>query len=83
MLPSPAPADHTAVARAERAGPGAPLDRQAELPVESPAELRSTWERIPLAPDVELHVRRPLSRSHNRLVDRLIDHARHLFSEEP
>lgn len=44
---------------------------------------RSTWERIELAPDLELHVRRPLSRAQNKLVDRLIQHARTLFSEEP
>jgi hypothetical protein len=31
---------------------------------------------------VELHVRRPLSRGDNKLVDRLIDHARTLFAEE-
>jgi DNA-binding transcriptional MerR regulator len=44
---------------------------------------RSTWERIPLAPDVELHVRRPLSREQNRQVERLIEAARDLFAEEP
>ena len=43
---------------------------------------RSTWERIALAPDVELHVRRPLSREQNRLVERLLEAARHLFKEE-
>lgn len=44
---------------------------------------RSTWERIPLAPDVELHVRRPLSREQNRQVERLLEAARDLFAEEP
>jgi DNA-binding transcriptional MerR regulator len=44
---------------------------------------RSTWERIPLARDVELHVRRPLSREQNRRLERLIDAARKIFSEEP
>jgi DNA-binding transcriptional MerR regulator len=43
---------------------------------------RSTWERVPLAPDVELHVRRPLSREQNRQVERLIEAARDLFAEE-
>ncbi|MEP7065673.1 MAG: MerR family transcriptional regulator [Gemmatimonadota bacterium] len=42
---------------------------------------RSTWDRIPLAPDIELHVRRPLSRVQNKLLDRLIQHARSLFSD--
>ena len=44
---------------------------------------RSYWERIPLAPDVELHLRRPLSRSIQRRVDQLIAHARTLLKEEP
>jgi DNA-binding transcriptional MerR regulator len=43
----------------------------------------SQWERIALAPDVELHVRRPLSREQNRLVERLVDAARRIFAEEP
>ena len=43
---------------------------------------RSQWDRITLTPDVELHVRRPLTRHHNRLVDRLIATARQLFEEE-
>ena len=43
---------------------------------------RSTWERITLAPDVELHVRRPLTRAGNKLVERLIAEARTLFDED-
>jgi DNA-binding transcriptional MerR regulator len=43
---------------------------------------RSTWDRVPLAPDVELHIRRPLSREQNRQVERLIEAARDLFAEE-
>lgn len=43
---------------------------------------RSTWDRIPLAPDIELHIRRPLSREQNRQVERLIEAARDLFAEE-
>ena len=46
------------------------------------AEKRSTWERIVLAPDVEIHVRRPLSREQNRQLERLMEVARNLFSEE-
>lgn len=44
--------------------------------------MRATWEHITLAPDVELHIRRPLSREQNKLVDRLLDAARAIFSEE-
>ena len=39
---------------------------------------RSQWERISLGPDIELHVRRPLSRRDNRMVERLIAFARQL-----
>lgn len=43
---------------------------------------RSTWERITLDPDVELHVRRPLDRLTNKRVDRLVRIARELFEDE-
>src|SRR5688572_19368178 len=42
---------------------------------------QSQWDRISIAPDVELHVRRPLSREQNRQVDRLIDAARTIFED--
>ncbi len=48
----------------------------------SPAS-KSTWERIRLSSDVELHVRRPLSRFQNKVIDRLLDAAKRIFSEEP
>jgi DNA-binding transcriptional MerR regulator len=44
---------------------------------------RSTWERLLLSPDVELHVRRPLDRAANKRVDQLTRIARELFGEEP
>lgn len=44
---------------------------------------RATWERVALSPDVELHVRRPLSREQNKIVERLLEAARRLFQEEP
>jgi hypothetical protein len=40
---------------------------------------RSTWERLVISPDVELHVRRPLDRATNRRVDQLERIARELF----
>jgi DNA-binding transcriptional MerR regulator len=43
---------------------------------------RSQWERIVLAPDVELHIRRPLPRAQNKQVDRLVTIARELLEEE-
>jgi hypothetical protein len=40
---------------------------------------RAQWERIALTPDVEVHVRRPLSREDNRRVESLLEKARDLF----
>ena len=42
---------------------------------------RSTWDRHLLVADVELHVRRPLTRDIQRKLDKLLDYARHLFEE--
>jgi DNA-binding transcriptional MerR regulator len=42
----------------------------------------SQWERVALHPDIELHVRRPLTRQLNKRVDQLIQIARSLFEEE-
>jgi DNA-binding transcriptional MerR regulator len=43
---------------------------------------RAQWERITFGPDVELHVRRPLTRNHNKRVERLISIARELLEED-
>lgn len=43
---------------------------------------RSQWERISLAPDVELHLRRPLSRPVNKRVERLVAIARGILEED-
>jgi DNA-binding transcriptional MerR regulator len=52
-------------------------------PMSSPSpSVKSQWERISLAPDVELHVRRPLTREANRRVEKLLDLARHILQEE-
>jgi len=47
-----------------------------------PQLTRSQWERLPLSPDVELHIRRPLSRHQIKQVDRLIHLATKLFQED-
>ena len=49
---------------------------------EPPAPDRSHWERYAIAADVELHVRRPLTRSQNRAVARLVEVARQLLEED-
>jgi len=43
---------------------------------------RSQWDRILLAPDVELHVRRPLARLVHKRVERLITIARDILEED-
>ena len=54
----------------------------AETPTPTPLSDRSQWDRILLAPDVELHVRRPLGRRQNKRVERLIQIARELLEED-
>jgi DNA-binding transcriptional MerR regulator len=51
-------------------------------PARPPQLTRSQWERLPLSPDVELHIRRPMSRHQNKQVDRLITFAIKLFEED-
>jgi DNA-binding transcriptional MerR regulator len=67
------------------APPAAGMVRDVAKPME-PAKprppARSQWERITLAPDVELHLRRPLSREQNRQVERLMEAARVIFEED-
>ena len=78
-LPAPPPAPASAPASAPAARGPAPTTspRQTE-----PQGTRSQWERIPLDPDIELHVRRPLTRQSNKRVERLIAIARELFEED-
>ncbi|OGQ24063.1 MAG: hypothetical protein A2138_11255 [Deltaproteobacteria bacterium RBG_16_71_12] len=45
------------------------------------APTRSQWDRIALSPDVELHVRRPLSRDDNRRVEHLLEAAARILHQ--
>ena len=45
-----------------------------------PAADRSTWERIDLTPDVQLHVRRPQTREQNRRIERRVEEARKILA---
>lgn len=47
-----------------------------------PTPTRAQWERLALAPDVEVHVRRPLTREINRRVEKLLALARQIFEED-
>jgi DNA-binding transcriptional MerR regulator len=76
-------ADERAVPLASLAiEPPASLERIAPPPLPTPTPERSQWERITLEPDVELHIRRPLSRIANKRVDRLVAFARQLLEED-
>jgi DNA-binding transcriptional MerR regulator len=79
-LPVTAPAPTTpAPATAPSGGaPAAPTTQ----PPEPPSLERSQWERLSLGPNVELHIRRPLSRHEQRRIDRLITIARQVLKEE-
>jgi DNA-binding transcriptional MerR regulator len=97
VTPGPAP-DHAALAAApapDHAAPAAPAPAApapAALAPAAPASGvssrpvagdRSTWERLVISADVEIHVRRPLDRVANKRVDQLARIARELFDEEP
>jgi len=43
---------------------------------------RATWEHVILNDDIELHIRRPLSRLRNRQVEKLLAAARDLLKED-
>jgi DNA-binding transcriptional MerR regulator len=78
----PPPADLLTVPSLRRGGlsgriPAAPPAPRPTLSVGD----RSQWERIVIGPDIELHVRRPLSKPANRTVERLIAFARQLQGE--
>jgi DNA-binding transcriptional MerR regulator len=65
--------------RARSAPPTAPTTPPA---TEATTPSRSQWDRIALTDDIELHVRRPLSRLDSKRVDRLITIARQVLGEE-
>ena len=56
------------------------MPRMRDVPATS--NERSQWERLSLGPNVELHVRRPLSRLEQRRVERLITIARQVLDED-
>ncbi len=72
--PDPAPTRPPAPAAPASSSPASSATR---VPVP-----RSTWERLVIAPDVELHVRRPLDRTTNKRVGQLERIARELFEQE-
>ena len=69
--PAAAPTETTAA-------PAASATEEAGQPVPE----RSQWERLSLGPNIELHIRRPLSRIEQRRVERLITIARQVLGED-
>jgi DNA-binding transcriptional MerR regulator len=79
---SPPPSTNAVDLRAPAYRLAEPSPAYAEPPASTPAPDRSQWDRILLAPDVELHVRRPLGRRAHKRVERLIQIARELLEED-
>jgi DNA-binding transcriptional MerR regulator len=77
-----APFARSLARRVSVAAPEPPLAASQPMPEPRTPE-RSQWERITLATDVELHVRRPLPRPLAKQVDRLVSIARDLLEEDP
>jgi DNA-binding transcriptional MerR regulator len=59
----------------------APVGESGSASSPRPGPDRTTWERLVISPDVELHVRRPLDRTTNKRVDQLERIARELFED--
>jgi DNA-binding transcriptional MerR regulator len=55
----------------------APVPPPAVRPVSPP---RGLWERFQIAPDIEVHVRRPLTKADNRRLDEWLAEAARIFS---
>lgn len=60
----------------------APSSGAADASGPQPSLTRSQWERLSLGPNLELHVRRPLSRVEQKRVERLITIARQVLKED-
>jgi DNA-binding transcriptional MerR regulator len=79
--PPAAPAARTA-GSAQVVGRIAELREAPTVEQETPMPERSQWERLSLGPNIELHVRRPLSRPEQRKVERLITIARQVLDDD-
>ena len=55
---------------------------KSDAPSTSAPASRAQWERIPLDDDLEIHIRRPLTRDRNRLVEKLLAVAKQMLKEE-
>jgi DNA-binding transcriptional MerR regulator len=79
---APGPRLMVEAAPVEPAAGGAAASAPTTEPTNEESALeRSQWERLALGPNVELHIRRPLSRLEQRRVERLITIARQVLKE--
>jgi DNA-binding transcriptional MerR regulator len=90
VLAPPQESDREVLAlRREAGGSLAPMAQSAPWPDgpdgerrPPPPATRSQWERLTLGPNLELHIRRPLSRLEQKRVERLITIARQVLKED-
>jgi len=68
--------------QARMAPPAPPTAEPEDEKPPSPPLARSQWERLALGPNLELHIRRPLSRVEQKRVERLITIARQVLKED-
>jgi DNA-binding transcriptional MerR regulator len=59
-----------------------PAPAAISVPPEIQEPDRSQWDRVGITPDLEIHIRRPASRTDQKRINRLIEYARQLFREE-
>ena len=78
LLRSPIPVPTEVAPRAQQAA----RDIEVRHLPDVPNPERSQWERLSLGPNIELHVRRPLSRIEQRRVERLITIARQVLRDD-
>ena len=74
----------TSALQQHMAGHSATRSQQAPTATTSQrAGARVHWERITLSDGVEIHVRRPMNREENRLLERLLEEAERIFRLRP
>ena len=74
----------TSALQQHMAGHSATRSQQAPTAATSQrAGARVHWERITLSDGVEIHVRRPMNREENRLLERLLEEAERIFRLRP
>ena len=74
----------TSALQQHMAGHSATRSQQAPTATTSQrAGARLHWERITLSDGVEIHVRRPMNREENRLLERLLEEAERIFRLRP